>query len=261
MKNSIIYAKDVEKIYGSLDSGYKALKGVDLSINRGDFICIMGPSGSGKSTFINVISSLDVCTSGKVVIKGKNVKAMGESEIAKFRYDNIGFIFQEFNLIDELNIRENIGLTLVAAGKSKKEIREKVLAISKKVGIEEILEKYPWQCSGRQKQRAATARALVNNPELIIADEPTGNLDTKNSHEFLAMIREMNIKENKTILMVTHDSMIASYSKTLLFLRDGKIDEIVEKGDKSQMEFYKEIMNITSKESEEILEIMNMGNL
>ncbi|MGL4772160.1 MAG: ABC transporter ATP-binding protein [Clostridium sp.] len=252
----IITAIDVEKSYGIKESSFKALKDVDLSICEGDFIGIMGPSGSGKSTLINIMSTIDIPTGGKVIINGKNVKAMNEVDIAKFRYENIGFIFQEFNLIDELTLRENIGIPLLTAGKSKEQIKLKVEEVSVKLGISEILDKYPAQCSGGQKQRAASARALVNNPKLIIADEPTGNLDTKNSHEMLSLLKQMNDNEGKTILMVTHDSMIASYSKKLLFIRDGKIDDIIERGEMSQKEFFYEIVDITSKETQQLFDMI-----
>lgn len=255
MKNVII-GENIKKVYGYGDSAFTALHGIDLTVNEGDFIGIMGPSGSGKSTFLNVISTIDTTTSGKVIINGQNVKAMNEGDIARFRYENIGFIFQDFNLIDELTIEENIAIPLIASNVPKKEIEEKVLSIAKKLNIDEFLHKYPCNCSGGQKQRAATARALVNNPKLIIADEPTGNLDTKNSHDLLTMLKDMNDNENKTIIMVTHDSMIASYTKKLLFIRDGKIDEILEKGNLSQRDFFYNIVDITSKESQALFEVM-----
>ncbi|MGL5150399.1 MAG: ABC transporter ATP-binding protein [Clostridium sp.] len=251
---NIIVGEKIVKIYGNNDSGAKALDGIDLTISEGEFIGIMGPSGSGKSTLINVISTLDVPTEGKVLINGKNVKAMGEGEIAKFRYNNMGFIFQEFNLLEELTLRENIGVPLMVAGKSKEEIDRGVMEISKKLEIVAFLDKFPTQCSGGQKQRAACARALVNNPTLIICDEPTGNLDTKNSHGLLNILKKMNEEEGKTILMVTHDSMIASYTNKLLFIRDGKIDEVIEKGNGSQKDFFYDIVDVTSKETQALFD-------
>lgn len=255
MKN-IIDGKNIKKVYGHGESAFTALHGIDITVNEGDFIGIMGPSGSGKSTFLNVISTIDVTTEGKVLVNGQNIKSMNEGAIAKFRYENIGFIFQDFKLIDELTIEENIAIPLIASNVPKDEITSKVATIAARLNIRNILEKYPCNCSGGEKQRAATARALVNDPKLIIADEPTGNLDTKNSHELLTMLKDMNDNENKTIIMVTHDSMIASYTKKLLFIRDGKIDEILEKGDLSQRQFFYNIVDVTSKESQALFEVM-----
>ncbi|MGG7178754.1 ABC transporter ATP-binding protein [Clostridium paraputrificum] len=253
--STILVAKNLIKEYGNKGQ-IKALNDVSLEINEGDFIGIMGPSGSGKSTFLNMIATVDKPTKGKVIIDGTNVTAMGEGQIAKFRYENIGFIFQEFNLIDSLTLRENIGVPLVLASKSKEEIKVKVEGIAKKLDIYDYLDKFPVECSGGQRQRAAAARALVTNPKLIVADEPTGNLDTKNSHELLNFLKELNDNEGITILMVTHDSMIASYTKKLVFLRDGKIEEVLDKGDKDQKEFFYDIVDVTSKETQNLFNIM-----
>lgn len=252
----VLMANNLVKEYG-VKGQIKALNGVSLSINEGDFICIMGPSGSGKSTFLNMIATVDTPTSGSVKIDGQSVNSMSEGNIAKFRYENIGFIFQEFNLIDSLTIRENIGVPLVLASKGKDEIRGRVEAIAKKLDIYEYLDKFPVECSGGQRQRAAAARALVTEPKLIVADEPTGNLDTKNSHELLQFLKSLNENENKTIVMVSHDSMIASYSKKLVFIRDGKIEEIIERGNKDQSEFFYDIVDVTSKENQNLFNVMN----
>lgn len=252
----VLMANNLVKEYG-VKGQIKALNGVSLSINEGDFICIMGPSGSGKSTFLNMIATVDTPTSGSVKIDGKSVNSMSEGNIAKFRYENIGFIFQEFNLIDSLTVRENIGVPLVLASKGKEEIRGRVEAIAKKLDIYEYLDKFPVECSGGQRQRAAAARALVTEPKLIVADEPTGNLDTKNSHELLQFLKSLNENENKTIVMVSHDSMIASYSKKLVFIRDGKIEEIIERGNKDQSEFFYDIVDVTSKENQNLFNVMN----
>lgn len=252
----ILEAENLIKEYG-VNGQIKALNGVNLSIMEGDFICIMGPSGSGKSTFLNMIATVDRPTKGRVTIDGNAISGMSESKIAKFRYENVGFIFQEFNLIDSLTLRENIGVPLVLASKGKKEIKERVENIAKKLDIIQYLDKFPVECSGGQRQRAAAARALVTNPMLIVADEPTGNLDTKNSHELLNFIKDLNEEENKTIVMVSHDSMIASYSKKLVFIRDGKIEEIIEKGNKDQSEFFYDIVDVTSKESQNLFKVMN----
>lgn len=231
-----------------------ALDNVDLTVERGDFVCIMGPSGSGKTTLLNAISTIDPPTKGKVFIEGENIRKMGEIAIGKFRYQYLGFIFQQFNLLDNLTIYENIALPLTLDKLSDEEINQRVHEMAKKVSIDQLLDKYPTACSGGQCQRCAIARALITRPRLIIADEPTGNLDSKNSHEILQLLRDLNQKEGVTILMVTHDSMIASYAKRLLFIMDGKIDTILEHGSLTQKEFFYKIMEVTSSEAMQFLE-------
>lgn len=251
--NEVLKASNIEKIYGvKSKQPFKALNGIDLTINDGDFIVIMGPSGSGKSTFINVISTIDFPTAGTVIINGKDVTTMTEAELGHFKYENLGFIFQDFNLIGSLTMLENIAVPLSLSRKSKKEIISAVKAVASKLEIEHLLDKYPDECSGGQRQRAAICRALVNNPKLIVADEPTGNLDSENSHEILKLFKKLNEKDGVTILMVSHDSMIASYSKKLLFIKDGVIDATIEKGNKSQKEYYFDIVHTNSKESQEL---------
>lgn len=253
--NEVIVAKNLVKEYGE-NNQIKALDDVSISICQGDFVGIMGPSGSGKSTFLNMIGTVDKPTKGSVMVGGKEVILMGEREIAKFRYENVGFIFQEFNLIDSLTLRENIGIPLALAGKSKIEIKERVEKIAEKLNLTEYLYKFPSECSGGQRQRAASARALVADPKIVVADEPTGNLDTKNSHELLQFLQGLNETEGVTILMVTHDSMIASYTKKLVFLRDGKIEEVLEKGEKDQQQFFYDIVEVTSRETQNLLNVM-----
>lgn len=231
-----------------------ALNDVSLQVSEGDFVCIMGPSGSGKTTLLNVLSTIDKPTKGKIFIQGENVRKMGEIAIGDFRNKYLGFIFQKFNLLDNLTIFENIAMPLSIAHEKTEVIKERVEEIAKKVGIEGLLDKYPTQCSGGQCQRCAVARSLVANPKLIVADEPTGNLDSKNSHEILKLLKKLNEEEGVTILLVTHDSMIASYAKQLLFLEDGKIASVVERGEDSQKGFYHRIMEITSKEGMAFLE-------
>ena len=243
--------KNLVKVYGSKGQ-IKALDGVSLSVKEGDFVGIMGPSGSGKSTLLNMIGTVDTPSKGAVYLDGENIRELREGKIAEFRYKNIGFIFQEFNLLDNLTLRENISVPLVLDGISKDVIKDKVDKMSKKLGIEDQMDKYPQECSGGQRQRAAAARALVTDPKVIIADEPTGNLDTKTSHELLQFLKDLNETEGKTIVMVTHDAMIASYTKKLVFLRDGKIEEIIEKGDKSQMDFFYDIVEVTTKENKNL---------
>lgn len=249
----IIEAKNIIKVYGD-KAKVKALNGVSLTVNESDFVCIMGPSGTGKSTFLNILATIDRPNGGEVKINDKNVTIMSEKEISRLRYENIGFVFQEFNLIDSLTIRENIGVPLVLANKDKDYINKKVEAISKDLNIYNLLDKFPSECSGGQKQRAAICRALVTNPKMIVADEPTGSLDTKSSHELLKILQERNEKDGIAILMVTHDSMIASYSKKLVFLRDGKIDEEIERKSLNQKEFFYKIVDTTSRESQSLFE-------
>ena len=214
----------------------------------------MGPSGAGKSTFINNLSTIDLPTKGFVYINGKEVRQMSEREIGRFRYENLGFIFQEFNLLDSLTIFENIAVPLTLAGKKKKDIQESVNQIAKKLGVEMILNKYPSECSGGQRQRAAICRALVTKPKLIVADEPTGNLDSKNSHELLSLFRDLNVNSGVSILMVTHDPKIASYSSKLLYIKDGVIDETIERQNMSQKEYFYKIVDINSTESQALFD-------
>ena len=229
--SEIIEVKNLVKVYGSKGQ-IKALDGVSLG-------------------------TVDTPSKGAVYLDGENIRELREGKIAEYRYKNIGFIFQEFNLLDNLTLRENISVPLVLDGISKEVIKDKVDKISKKLGIEDQMDKYPQECSGGQRQRAAASRALVTEPKVIIADEPTGNLDTKTSHELLQFLKDLNETEGKTIVMVTHDAMIASYTKKLVFLRDGKIEEIIEKGNKSQMDFFYDIVEVTTKENKNLF--MGMG--
>ena len=227
-----------------------ALDKINFTVKKGEFTIIMGPSGSGKSTLLNTISTIDIPTKGKVLINRTNINKLLTHEISNFRSKELGFIFQNFNVLHNLTVLENISLPLCVSGdKTSAEVNEIVTEISKKVGIEHLLSKYPSECSGGQVQRISIARALVNNPELILADEPTGNLDSQNSHEILSIIKDLNEKENKTIIMVTHDNMIASYGKRVIFLRDGKIEHELLRGNLSQSEFFYKIVEINSKES------------
>lgn len=252
MSNEILFADHVTKIYGlGTKNPVKALSDVSLKMYEGDFICVMGPSGSGKSTFINNLSTIDVPTKGRVFINGTEVRSMGENEIGRFRYENLGFIFQEFNLLDTLTIYENIAVPLTLASCTMNEIRERIEKIAEKLSLTELLEKYPNECSGGQRQRAAIARALVTHPKLIVADEPTGNLDSQNSHELLELFKQLN-DEGISILMVTHDSMIASYSKKLLYIKDGHIAETIERGELSQKDYFYKIVDVNSMESQKL---------
>lgn len=247
----ILKATNVTKIYGlDTKNPFTALSDVSLNMYEGDFICIMGPSGSGKSTFINNLSTIDIPTKGQVYINDVEVRQMSEKEIGKFRYQNLGFIFQEFNLLDSLTMFENIAVPLTLAGIKKAEIQERIKNIAEKLKVETILDKYPNDCSGGQRQRVSICRALVTNPKIIVADEPTGNLDSKNSHELLSLFKELNEQEGVSILMVTHDPMIASYSTKLLYIKDGVIDETIERKEASQKEYFYKIVDINSTESQ-----------
>lgn len=253
MNKEILVADHVTKIYGiETKNPVTALSDVSLTMYEGDFICVMGPSGSGKSTFINNLSTIDVPTKGYVYIDGKEVRTMGENEIGRFRYENLGFIFQEFNLLDSLTIFENIAVPLSLANIPLQEMNERVESVAQKLNVHQLLNKYPYECSGGQRQRAAIARALVTNPKLIVADEPTGNLDSQNSHELLELFKQLNDQDGVSILMVTHDSMIASYSQKLLYIKDGEIEETIERGHLSQKDYFYKIVDVNSVESQKL---------
>ena len=254
---TVLQAKNMTKIYGmGSKQPFTALENIDLEIKTGEFIVVMGPSGSGKSTLVNNISTIDIPTNGSLYILNQEVKQMSENQLGKFRYQYLGFVFQNYNLLNSLTIYENIMIPLKLIGEDKKVIDEKVHQITKELDIESLLNKYPHECSGGQQQRVAIARALIGNPKIIIADEPTGNLDPKNSLEvmqILEQIKKMN-ENHITIIMVSHDPLIASYSSRLLYLKDGKIEKELFKGDKTQQEYFKEIVSINSKEMQKMLD-------
>ena len=253
MKKLMLEAKNIYKIY-DLDTKnpYTAMKDVSLKVYEGDFICVMGPSGSGKSTLLNNISTIDIPTKGHVFIDGDEIGIMSEKEIGIFRYEKLGFIFQNYNLLQSLTMYENIAAPLSLQKKKTPEMKEKVKDIAKMLNILHTLDKYPNECSGGEKQRAAIARALVTNPKLIIADEPTGNLDSKNSHELLQLFKEMHDQQSKTIIIVTHDPQIASYSSKLIYINDGRIIKELEKGNMTQRDYFFEIINITSSDAQKL---------
>lgn len=240
----ILKVEKIQKYYGNKDNITKAIDNISFEVKEGEFIAIMGASGSGKTTLLNCISTIDTVSSGHIFIEEKDITEIKEEDIAKFRRENLGFIFQDFNLLDTLTIEENIALTLTINKMPEEQIDEKIKEISKKLGIEEILKKYPYQVSGGQKQRCASARAIINSPKLILADEPTGSLDSKSAKQLLEIMENMNKSLNATILMVTHDPLSASYCSKILFLKDGKIFNKIEKGEKLQNEFYNEILDV-----------------
>lgn len=239
---SILTVKGIKKIYTTRFGGNRveALKHVSFEVESGEYVAIMGESGSGKTTLLNILAALDKPTSGNVVLDGKDLSKIKESQIAEFRRDNLGFVFQEFNLLDTFSIEDNIYLPLVLAGKSYSEMQERLRPIAKTLGLTELLKKYPYEISGGQKQRAAVARALITNPKLILADEPTGALDSKATDELLRLFSEIN-KTGQTILMVTHSVKAASHASRILFIRDGEVFHQIYRGSKSNEQLYQMI--------------------
>ena len=242
----LIKIDDVEKYYGNGTNITKAVNRVDFQVDKGEFIAIMGPSGSGKTTLLNMIATVDKVTAGHIYYENVDITEMDEDALADFRRESLGFVFQDFNLLDTLTIEENIVLVLSLRGVEKKEIEERVNDITKRLGISKIRDKFPYEVSGGQKQRCACARAIVNNPKIILADEPTGALDSKSSQMLLETFQIMNEELKATILMVTHDAFSASYCKRILFLKDGKIFYELVRGEKSRREFLNEILDVLS---------------
>ena len=240
----ILEVKNLKKYYGSHGNITKAVDGISFDVLEGEFVAIMGASGSGKTTLLNTISTIDTVTSGNIYLDGVDITTLKEEELADFRRENLGFIFQDFNLLDTLTIEENIALSLIINHEDVLKVDKKVDEIAKKLGISDILDKFPYEVSGGQKQRCACARALINEPKLILADEPTGALDSKSSRMLLETMDEMNERLNATILMVTHDSFSASFCKRVIFIKDGKIFNEILKGDKSRKEFFNEILDV-----------------
>ena len=235
--------KNLKKIYKTRFGGQavEALRDVSFTVEEGEFVAIMGESGSGKTTLLNILAALDKATAGRVVLKGKDLSGISEKEIATFRRDNLGFVFQEFNLLDTFSIEDNIFLPLVLAGNNYKSMRDKLTPIAEKLGITEILKKYPYEVSGGQKQRAAVARALITDPKIILADEPTGALDSKASDELLKLFGEVNAA-GQTILMVTHSAKAASCAGRVLFIKDGEVFHQIYRGESSNERFYQKII-------------------
>lgn len=240
----ILKVEHLSKVYGKGENKVVALDDVSFSVEKGEFVAIMGASGSGKTTLLNTISTIDYVTSGHILVGDKDITELKEDEKADFRKDNLGFIFQDFNLLDTLNIEENIALALIINGEDQNKVDKKVESIALKLGIKDILKKFPYEVSGGQKQRCACARALINNPKIILADEPTGALDSKSSRMLLETMDDMNDKLKATILMVTHDSFSASFCKRVLFLKDGKIFNEIIRGEKTRKEFFNEILDV-----------------
>ena len=239
----IIEAKNVIKEYGSFKNPFQALKGINLDIEEGEFLAIMGPSGSGKTTLLNLLATIDQATRGKIYIDGKYIRSYTEKQLSLLRREYISFIFQDCNLLDNLTIRDNITSPLIIMGAEKKECDKRVESVSKRLGIDTILDKYPSECSGGQKQRGAAARSLITNPTVIFADEPTGALDSKSAYELLESLEKINRENNATIIMITHDPLTASYSNEVYMINDGNIKCKLNKGN-SRKEFYGKIMDM-----------------
>ncbi|AMO87312.1 Lipoprotein-releasing system ATP-binding protein LolD [Solibacillus isronensis B3W22] len=243
---SILIARKVRKTYGKRSLAQEVLKGIDLEVEKGEFVGIMGASGSGKTTLLNVLCSIDQVTDGFVEINGQKLQGMKERTLAKFRRDELGFIFQDYNLLDTLTVKENILLPLSLSSIPKAAAEQRLKELVSILGIADILSKYPNEISGGQKQRTSAARALISNPSLVFADEPTGALDSKAATALLDNLAKINKAKNTTIMMVTHDAIAASFCSRVLFLKDGQIYTELYKGDKSRKEFFQQILNTQS---------------
>ena len=242
----VLEVNHVEKVYGSRNNVTRALADVSFAVDKGEFVGIMGASGSGKSTLLNCASTIDTVTSGNVVINGADVTRMKHAKLTRFRREQLGFIFQDSNLLDTLTARENIALPLTIARVPAKETLARVEQVAQRLDIAGVLDKYPYQMSGGQQQRVAAARALVTDPAIILADEPTGALDSKNARLLLESIETMNRQYQATVLMVTHDSFAASYTNRVLFIRDGRIFTELRRGDSPRREFFDRIMEVVA---------------
>lgn len=242
----ILKIDSIEKYYGNKGNILKAIDDVSFEVQKGELVGVMGPSGSGKTTLLNVIATIDEVSSGHIYLNGKDLTEINKKEIGRFRRENLGFIFQDFNLIDTLTIHENIALALTINKTNKNEIDGKVNSVAKELGIEEILTKYPYEVSGGQKQRTACARALITNPKLILADEPTGALDSRSAQMLIEMISSLNKDFKATILMVTHDSFTASYCDRILFIKDGKIFTELVRGNNTRKQFFNQILDVVA---------------
>lgn len=240
----ILEVKNIEKYYGGKSNLTKAIDNISFSVEKGDFLGIMGASGSGKTTLLNCISTIDRVTSGHILINNKDITKLKGNDLSKFRSEELGFIFQNFNLLDTLTIFENIALALTIQKVKPDKIESKVKDIAEKLGISEILNKYPYQVSGGQKQRTAAARAMITNPKLVLADEPTGALDSKSARQLLENLEFLNEKLNASILMVTHDAFSASYASRIIFIKDGKIFNELVKGTDSRKQFFERIIEV-----------------
>lgn len=242
----ILKIKNIEKYYGSRSSLTKALDGISFDVNEGEYVAIMGASGSGKTTLLNCISTIDRVTSGHIYVAGDDITKLRGNALNRFRREELGFIFQDFNLLDTLTAYENIALALSIQNVNAKEIDTRVKKVAKELSIKDILHKYPYQMSGGQKQRVASARAIITNPKLVLADEPTGALDSKSSKLLLERFNYLNQELKATILMVTHDAFTASYASRVIFIKDGKVFSEIERGKDNRKEFFDKIIDVVT---------------
>ena len=239
---NILKGTKIYKSYGNKYNKQEVLKGIDIGVREGEFVSIMGASGSGKTTLLNVLSSIDKVSQGSIAIEGKEMTEMKEKQLAQFRKNHLGFIFQEYNLLDTLTVKENILLPLSITKTPKKEADLKFERVATELGIYDIKDKYPNEISGGQKQRTSAARAFIHEPSIIFADEPTGALDSKSASDLLNKLSDLNQKRKATILMVTHDPVAASYCNRVIFIKDGQIYTQLNKGEESRQDFFKDIM-------------------
>ena len=241
---SVLEVKNIEKYYGNKSNLTKAISGISFTINEGEFVGIMGASGSGKTTLLNCISTIDRVTAGKIIINNQDITKLRGNQLNKFRREELGFIFQDFNLLDTLTSYENIALALTIQKVKPHEIDKKVKEVARKLNISDILNKYPYQISGGQKQRVASARAIITNPKIVLADEPTGALDSKSARQLLETFEHLNKNLKATILMVTHDAFTASYADRIIFIKDGKIFNELIKGEDTRKQFFEKIIEV-----------------
>lgn len=244
--NIVVDAKDVKKVYGTKGNIFTALDHIDLKVYEGEFVGVMGPSGAGKSTLLNVLATIDQPTSGDIYIDGVSILNMNEEQLANFRREKLGFIFQDYHLLDTLTVKENIILPLALAKVEVNVLEDRVKEVAETFGITHILDKYPYQISGGQKQRTAAARAIITKPSLLLADEPTGALDSKSATELLECLRELSEGDKATILMVTHDAFAASYCDRVIFIKDGKLFTELVKGRGTRKEFFQKVLDVLS---------------
>lgn len=239
---TILEVRGLKKTYTTRIGGatVEALKNVNFSVEKGEYVAIMGESGSGKTTLLNILAAIDRPTAGKVALEGKDLSTIKDSELAEFRRTNLGFVFQDFNLLDIFSLEDNIYLPLVLAGKKPAEMQKAIAPIADKLGITHLLKKYPYEVSGGEKQRTAVARALINNPSILLADEPTGALDSKTTDEMLGLFRTIN-DGGQTVLMVTHSIKAASHAGRVLFIKDGEVFHQIYRGEASNDQFYQTI--------------------
>lgn len=246
VKKTVLRLENVEKYYGSRSALTKAVDRISFQVEKQEFVAIMGASGSGKTTLLNCISTIDRVTAGKIYVDGEDITKLRGEKLNRFRREELGFIFQDFNLLDTLTARENIALALAIQKAHSLEIADRIERVSEELGIVDVLDKFPYQMSGGQKQRVASARAIITDPKLILADEPTGALDSRSARMLLEQFERLNQRFHSTILMVTHDAFAASYASRVIFLKDGKIFNEIRRGDHSRKQFFDQIIDVVT---------------